>query len=69
MENEKRIIRYVLAALETMDYSKLVFRLETLLDVLDGIPSYCAEEVIKAVCKVPEDGLEEKEAPEDAADV
>lgn len=53
MEREKQIIKYVVEMLKNDNVDELLFRFEVLKDILDKIPCYMGDEVIKAVCGGP----------------
>lgn len=49
MENEKKIIQHVLRRIDANQYTKLKIELETLEKLIDALPSYMTDDVIKAV--------------------
>lgn len=55
MEIEKIIIQHVIRRIDANQYTKLKIELETLQKIIDKLPSYVLEDVIKAVLtEVPE---------------
>ena len=55
MENEKIIIRHVLRRLRQNEIRRLTIEAETLGRLLDKVPSFCADDVIDALCKEEKD--------------
>lgn len=55
MENEKKIINYVRWSLLHHSTATLDTRLELLLDVLTVVPDYMHDEILEAVCRIPEE--------------
>ena len=49
MENETRIIKHVLRRIDANQYTELKIELETLQKIIDKLPSYVIDDVIKAV--------------------
>ena len=55
MKNEKKIIEYVRWSLLHHSTASLDTRLELLLDILEAVPTYAADPIIDAACRIPEE--------------
>ena len=49
MENEKIIIQHALRRIDANQYTKLKIELETLQKIIDKLPGYMLDDMIKAV--------------------
>ena len=52
---EKVIIRYVIWMLTHHSSATLMDRLQTMLDILNAVPSYDWPDIIQAVCRIDEE--------------
>ena len=61
MNNEEKIVSYVVDMLKKDEVDLLLGRMEVLTDLLHGMESWEIPKVIAVICKVPEKGAEDGE--------